>query len=194
MQEVVSLQELVGEFREGKAVAGLTVESALHAVLGHHVVDGDMLAYFACEVEEGIILHPVVVVHQLGGIGRPALKVEEAGQLRLDAAHVVAQHVLRQQIALGTLSRGIANHSRRAAHEGQRLVSRALKVAEHHHAAEVADVQGVCRRVNAYVSRHRFPFKKFFRAGHHLVEHAAPPQFFYKIHDVLLLFYRFYCF
>jgi len=78
VQEVVALQELVGEFCERHAFGKFTVEATLHAVFRHHVVDGDALADFAGEIEEGEILHPVVVVHQFGGVGRIAVEVEEA--------------------------------------------------------------------------------------------------------------------
>ena len=76
-EEVVALQQLVGELSEAEAVAGGAVEALLHAVLGHHVVDGDVLAHLACEVEEGEVLHPVVVVHHLGGVGLLRLEVQE---------------------------------------------------------------------------------------------------------------------
>ena len=62
-----------------------------------------------------------------------------------------------------------------------------LEVAQHHHSAEVADMQAVCRRVNAYVCRGHFFGQLFFRAGHHLVNHASPFEFFYEIHVMLFL-------
>ena len=145
-----------------------------------------MLSYFAGEVEEGIVLHPVVVVHQLGGVGRVAVEVEEVGELCLDAGHVVAQNVLGEQVALCALARGVANHARCAANEGEGLMAAPLEVAEHHHTAEVSDVQGVGRGVDAHVSRCHALRKHFFCARHHLVYHAAPFEFFYEIHIIFL--------
>ena len=48
-----------------------------------------MLAHLACEVEEGEVFHPVVVVHHFGGIGILGLKVEEFGHLFLYGLLVV---------------------------------------------------------------------------------------------------------
>ena len=84
------MQQLVSKLSETQSVAGFAVEPTLHGILGHHIVDGNMLTHFAGEVEEGIILHPIIVVNQLGAVGRIALKVEEAAQLLLDAFHIVA--------------------------------------------------------------------------------------------------------
>ena len=78
MEEVEALEELVGEFGEAESVASLSIEALLYRLLGHHVVDGDVLADFAGEVEEGEVLHPVVVVDELGLVGGVAFKVEEA--------------------------------------------------------------------------------------------------------------------
>ena len=68
-QEIVALQKLVGELGEAKTIAGGTVEALLHAVLGHHVVHSDVLTHLTGKIQEGEVLHPVVVVHQLGGVG-----------------------------------------------------------------------------------------------------------------------------
>ena len=175
VEKVVPLEQLVGELCEREAVAGLAIEAFLDAVLGHHVVDGDVLADVAGEVEEGEVLHPVVVVDQFGRIGGVGAKVEEAGELRLDAADVMAQGVLSEQVALGALARGVANHACGAADEGQRLMPSALEVAEHHDRAKVTDVKRVGGGVDADVGRHLLLVQEFFGAGHHLVEHTAPP-------------------
>ena len=68
VEEVVALQELVGELGEAEAVAGSAVEALLDAVLGHHVVYGDVLAHLAGEVEEGEILHPIIIIDHLCAI------------------------------------------------------------------------------------------------------------------------------
>ena len=182
MQEVVALQQLVGELGERHALLELAVEAALDAVLGHHVVHGDALADVACEVEEGEVLHPVVVVDELGGIGRIAVEVEEARQLLADAGHVVAQRGLVQQVALLALAAGVANHAGGAAQQGDGLVAAALQMAQHHDATEVADMETVGSGVDAHVGRHLFFLKEFFGARHHLVDHAAPCEFLYEIH------------
>ena len=104
-------------------------------VLGHHVVHGDVLAHLAGEVEEGEVLHPVVVVHHFGGIRLLRLEVEELGHLLFDALLVVAQGFFVEQVTFLALARRVANHACCAAHEDDGLVAAALQVAEHHYAA-----------------------------------------------------------
>ena len=186
VQEVVTLQQLVCEFGKGHAILELTVQTALHAVLCHHVVNGDALAYLASEVQEGVVLHPVVVVHQFCLVGSIALEVKEACQLVLDAGYVMEQSLLVEQVALLALAAGIANHACSTAHESQRLVATTLEVAQHHHTAKVTDVQGVGSGVNTQICCLLSRCQHFFCAGHHLMEHSSPFQFFNKIHLIVL--------
>ena len=185
IEEVVTLQQLIGELGEAQTIAGFAVESALHRVLGHHVIDSDMLAHLAGEVKEGVVFHPVVVVDQLGSVRRIALKVEETTQLLFDALHIVAQRGLVQQVALLALARGVANHASGTADQSQRFMSAALEMSQHHHAAQVAYMQAVGGGVNAYVCSGGLLGKLFLSAWHDLVEHASPFKFFYKVHRII---------
>ena len=99
MQEIVSLQELVGEFGERHSVASLTIETLLYRILCHHVVDGNKLADLASELEEGKVLHPVVVVDEFGLVWNIGFEVEEFCELVLDALLVVTQGFLVEQVA-----------------------------------------------------------------------------------------------
>ena len=69
----------------------------------------------------------------------------------------------------------------------------ALEMLEHHHAHEVADMKRIGRGINTEVGRGHFFLELFFRARHHLMNHPAPGQFFYKIHlfDYLGQIYNF---
>ena len=116
VQEVVSLNQLVGELGERHAVASFAGEALLYRILAHHVVYGDVLTHVADEIEERELLHPVVVVYQLGTVGRVAFEVEELSQLRLDALLVVAKGCLVEQVALYRLARWVANHPRCTTH------------------------------------------------------------------------------
>ena len=187
MEEIVALEQLVGEFGERHAVAALAVEASLDGVLCHHVVDGNAFTDFACEVKEGVVLHPVVVVHQFCRIRGIAFEVEETAELFLDACHIVAQGLLVEEVAFLAFPRGVANHSGCTSYQCQGFVSCTLQVAEHHHATEVADMERIGGRVNAHIGRYHAFVKEFFCSGHHLVEHTAPFQFFYKIH--ILVFF-----
>ncbi len=59
-------------------------------IFSHHVVDGDVFADVANKFEERKILHPVVVIHQFGGIGCIRFKIEKARQLSLNAILIMA--------------------------------------------------------------------------------------------------------
>ena len=107
----------------------------MHALLSHHVVDGDVLAHHACEVEEGEVLHPVVVVHHLGLVGRVGVEVEELSHLSLYALLVVIERFVVEQISLLAFARWVANHTCCATHKDNRLVAATLQMSEHHDAA-----------------------------------------------------------
>ena len=87
---VVALEELIGKLGERHTLASFAVEALLYRVFSHHIVDGDEFTYLACEIKEGVILHPVVVVDEFRCVFAFA-EVEEALQLLLDALLVVAE-------------------------------------------------------------------------------------------------------
>ena len=94
----------------------------------------------------------------------------------------MTQSLLVEQVALLALAAGVSYHACGAAHQCQWLVSAALEVAEHHHSAQMADMETVGSGGDAQISRCKFFFELFFGARHHVVNHAAPFKFFYKIH------------
>ena len=91
IEEVVALEQLIGELSERQAVASLTVQALLHAILRHHVVYSDMLTNHTSEIKEGEVLHPVVVVHQLRLVRLIAIEVEELRYLLLDSFLVMIE-------------------------------------------------------------------------------------------------------
>ena len=196
VEEVVALEQLVCELCERKTVASLAVETLLHAVLRHHVVDGDVLAHFASEVEEGEVLHPVVVVDELSLVRLCAVEVEELRHLLLDSLLVVVEGSSVEQVALLALARGVANHTGSTAYEQVGLVAAALQMAQHHDATEVTDVERVGCRVGAQIRRHHVGIEILLSAGHNLREHTAPAQFFNEIlcHYCCCFFDDCYCF
>ena len=100
-----------------------------------------MLAHLACEVEEGEVLHPVVVVDELGLVRLIAVEVEELGYLLLDGLLVVIECLRVEQVAFLALARRVANHTCCTAYEEVGLMATTLEVAQHHDAAEVSDVK-----------------------------------------------------
>ncbi len=128
IEVVIALQELVGKLCEGQSRIALCTQTFLHGVLGHHVVYGDVLTDVADESEERIVLHPVVVVHEFGGVGRIAVEVEELGQLLTDAVLIVSQRLLVQEYTLGRLHRGVAYHPCGSSYESDGAMAGALEV------------------------------------------------------------------
>ena len=100
-----------------------------------------MLAYLACEVEESEVLHPVVVVDELGLVRLVAVEVEELSHLFLNGLLIVVECLRVEQVTLLAFARRVANHTRCTAYKEVWLVATTLEVAQHHDAAEVSDVK-----------------------------------------------------
>jgi hypothetical protein len=66
-------------------------------------------------------------------------------------------------------------------------MSATLEVAEHHHAAEMPDVERVGRWVNPQICSYLLLLEQFVRAWHHLVNHATPSEFLYKIFHLCVI-------
>ncbi len=152
-----------------------------------------MLAYIANEVKEGEVFHPVVIVDHFGGIGSVAVEIQKLRELLLDGLLIVAQRLLVEELALLAFHRGVADHACGTTHKGYGFMAGALEMLEHHHTHKVADMKRVGRGVDTQIGRGHFFFELFFRSRHHLMNHPAPGQFFYKIHlfDYLRLIYDF---
>ena len=149
VHEVVRLQQHVREL--GVADAGLALEAAADGVLRRHVVDRQVLADVAQELEIPEASHPVGVVrHARPGGG--VIEREQPAELGADPRDVRGERGVVEQVALVRLARGIADHARRAADDDDRPVPRELEALEQDRRHEVADVEarrgGVVARVD----------------------------------------------
>lgn len=149
--EVVGLQQHVAEL--GVRQPGFALEPRAHAVLRDHHVDREVLADLAQEVEVVERHGPVGVVHQFCRIR--AVEVQQLRELGLDRRDVVFELFPGQQVALGRLAGGIADHPGGAAGQRQRLVAGELEAAQHQLAHQMPDVQAVRGRIEAAVERDR---------------------------------------
>ena len=140
-----------------------------------------MLADVTDEVDERIVLHPVVVVDKLGAVWRIGVKIQETAELCLQTLDIVTEGILVQKIALGRFHRRVANHPRSPADKGERFMSTSLEMLEYHYTYKVTNMKGVGRRVNAYIGSLRAFHKFFFGSGHNILDHAPPSEFFYKV-------------
>ena len=84
------------------------------------------------------------------------------------------QGLLIQKVTLLTFPRGVANHTGRPTNKRQGFMAAMLKETEHHHTAQVTNVQRVGRRINADVSRDSFFLNQFFCSRHELMQHPTP--------------------
>ena len=125
-----------------------------HRLPGHHLVDGDVLADVAEEVEQAQVAGPVPVVDQPRRVDdgeRSTIRPIWA----LMAATLARQRLVVEQVALLGAPARVADHARGAAGQGDRPVPGVLEAAQHEQADQVADVQAVGGRVAAVVQRDR---------------------------------------
>ena len=94
----------------------------------------------------------------------------------------MAECFLVKQFALLTFHGRVANHACRTADKSNRLVTGTLEVFKHHDTDKMPYMQAVGSRVYAQICCCHLFFELFLGAGHHLVNHAAPGEFIYKIH------------
>jgi hypothetical protein len=126
----------------------LPVETGAHRVLGQHLIDGDVLADVAKEVEQRDVRRPRRVVDQRGGIAA-ALEVEQTFQLWLDAFKIALERLAIEQVALLGTPSWIADHTGRATSQREWAVSGHLKSTQAELPHEVAHVEGVCGWIEA---------------------------------------------
>ena len=87
MIKIEGLQEHVGKL--GVADAHLAIlHAGAYAFLGHHAVDGEVLANVAQEIEIGNTCRPVGVIQQLSGVSG-GFKIQQLGQLLLHRRNVL---------------------------------------------------------------------------------------------------------
>ena len=79
------------------------------------------------------------------------------------AGYVVEYLLFGEQVALGAFAGRVAYASRAAARYRDGAVSEALEPRESHYGDEVADVEAVRGRVEAYIAGHHVVFEVFFK-------------------------------
>ena len=169
-QEVVGLEQHVAELGVGDPLIR-TLEAGLDGLLGHHLVDGEVLADVAQVLEGRQRAEPVGVVEQQGAA---VVEVEELAQLGADRLEVALDGLEVEQLALVLLAARVADHARAASGEGDGPVARLLEPAQRAELHEVAHVEAVGRRVEAGVDREPGLVEALreVRVGH-LVDQAA---------------------
>ena len=150
-QVVVGLQQHVRELRERDPV--LAVDPLAHALAGEHLVDRDVLADVAEELEQRHRLGPVAVVDEHAACR--VVELDDSADLLLDRRHVVIERGVVEQVALLGPSARIADHARRTTSQGDRPVTGHLETAQHDQPDQVAGMQAVGGRVAAVVDADR---------------------------------------
>ncbi|MEZ5248514.1 MAG: hypothetical protein R2713_04610 [Ilumatobacteraceae bacterium] len=130
------------------------LQPRLDGVLGHHLVDREVLPHVTQELEDRDRHRPVGVVDQRGLV-RPGLEVEQLAELGLDALDVVAKGVHVEQVALLAASSRVAHHARGATGEWERPVTCELEATHEQLTDQVADVERVGRGIEADVEPDR---------------------------------------
>ena len=119
--EVVGLQQHVAELGVRDAV--LAVDAAAHGVLGDHLVDREVLADVAEELEHVIGVGPVGVVDQRG-LERPRLEVEQLLSWALMHSTLWRSVSSSSRLRSSLRPPGIADHARGATGERERAGGR----------------------------------------------------------------------
>ena len=160
-------------------------EALLHALLvalgAQHVVHGEVRAHVAQQLDIVETEQPVGVVQHEGlALG----EVYELRHLDLELGGVLLDLLLRQHLAHVGTAGGVADHGRAAAQQGYGPVARELEPAHEVQGHEVADVERVRRRVEAYIERslariYELPYLLLVR---HLRDQPARPEFLVNLH------------
>lgn len=161
--------------------AGFAFQPFLYRIFGHHVINGEMFPYITDEIKKIKFFKPIVIIYHHSAIGA-AVKIQKFFQLFFNTVHIVFQNLFRKQIALGRFTRRIANHTGSAANQSKWFMPCPLKMNECHYLHQVANMQRISGRIKTDVSGNHISKKLLFRSGHDILQHATPPQFFYKIH------------
>ena len=146
MVEVVGLHDHVVEFQERKAL----FHALLIALGAQHVVHREARAHLAQQLDVVELHQPVGVVEHHG---LALAEVDEALHLALETFGIVVDVGLGEHLAHIVATRGVSDHGRAAADQGDGLVARHLESFHQAQRHEVADVQAIRRAVKADVER-----------------------------------------
>src|SRR5579875_3603132 len=172
-EEVVGLQQHVAELRVGDALVG-TFEASPDGLLGHHLVDGEVLPDVTEELDQRELRQPRPVVEQ-----EAVVEVHEACELGADRLDVGGQDVSAQELALLRLAPGVADHPRASAGERDRPMARELEPPEQRELQQAPDVEAGERRVEPDVEREPVTVEALPQVlVGHLVHQSAEPQVF----------------
>lgn len=159
--EVEGLEQDVGELGVGYRLVGVE-DAAADVFAVDEEADGEVFSRVAQEFYVVFVFEPVVVVYEQRAVFA-AVEVEEVAELVRYAGHVVEYLLFGEQVALGAFAGRVAYASRAAARYRDGAVSEALEPRESHYGDEVADVEAVRGRVEAYVAGDHVVFEVFFK-------------------------------
>lgn len=188
--EVVGLEEHVAEFRV--ADANLAVfHACADGFFGDHLIDGEVLADVAEEVEEADGAEPVGVVDEASGVGG-GVEVEEACELGSDGGDVGGDLVFGEELAFLGFAAGVADAAGGAAGDGDGVVAGELEAAEGDEGDETAGVETIGGGVEAAVEGDWVVEETLgepagavtgFGAAGVVVDEAAPLKFCEDVHE-----------
>ena len=151
MPEVVGLQEHVRELGVRDAV--LALHARAHGFFGNHLIDGEVFADVAQEIEGAHRCGPVGVVDQARRVR--TVEIENPLELLLHTRHVVRERLAIEQVPLFAASTWVTDHASGSAGQHHRAMSGQLETAQHHLAEQVAGVQRVGRGIESDVHTDR---------------------------------------
>ena len=123
--EVITLQQVVGKLSERNPLI-FTVETLLNRFFVDHLVNGEVFANIAQEGQHIHIAEPVIVVRRDSRVFS-TVEIEERGNLLADFVHPFLNSFFGVQLTLSSFEARVANQTRRAAYQRNRLVARLLE-------------------------------------------------------------------
>ena len=178
VQEVVRLEQHVGELREGKPL--LVLETSLHELRADQIVDGEVLPDVTQELEQRLGTEPIDVVEHQRPVG--AFEIKEAPELGADPNDVLGNPLHGLELAFLRLAAGIAHHPGAPADERDRAVAVALHASERHDREQRADVQARRGGVESDVARDPFLAQNLGEIRGRVGHEAAPLEVFVEGH------------
>ena len=162
------LQQQVAELGERNAFGAR--DPPLHRLLLQHVVDGEMLADVAQELEQADGCRSQSALLIMRAALGDALKSRKRSSCARMPRALASICSVDSRLRSCALAAGIADHAGAAANERDRRMAELLQARERHDRQQVADVQARRRRVEADVGGNSFLGERFARAVGGVVE------------------------
>jgi hypothetical protein len=169
-KKIVALEEHIRKFQKSQAAL---FEARLETFGGKHLVDREFRARIPNEIHKIQLQNPIGVIDDYRGVF--ALEGYKFRHLTLKAFDIAGNRLVRHHTPHIRPPRRVADHSRRAAYQNDRLMPRPLHKSRRHKSQIMTDVEAVRRRVVADIKADGFFTEKLIESVgvYYLFDEAA---------------------